>query len=113
MEQQVYAWCAAHYHELLVGSYFLARIWVLWRRSRYLNEALERERLRSIDSTNETIRIISTAYASGEPTTLDDLLASAERDWSLRSSEPPSRKTPEQSYNRPVRSSSPPPPRKR
>ncbi len=34
-----------------------------------------------------TIETLSTAFVQGEPPTLDDLLASAERDWSLRSSD--------------------------
>lgn len=75
------------------------------------SELLARAEQRHISEHNETIRTMSTAFASEEQPTLDDLLSSAERDWSLRSSEPPSTKTPrEQSYNRLARSSVPPPP---
>jgi hypothetical protein len=51
---------------------------------------LEIELQRHISEQNETVRIVSTAYASEEPQTLEDLLSHAERDWSLRSSEMPS-----------------------
>ena len=44
---------------------------------------------KSIERQNEILRILSTAYASGEPPTLDDLLSHAERDWSLKSSKTP------------------------
>lgn len=39
---------------------------------------------------NETVRTLSEAFVQGAPPTLDDLLCSAERDWSLRSSQVPS-----------------------
>jgi hypothetical protein len=38
---------------------------------------------------NEISTTLSTAFASGEPQTLDDLLSKAERDWSLKSYGPP------------------------
>lgn len=61
-------------------------IWQLYRRQRYLTAALDRLQRQRISDANETWRIACTAFASGEPITLDDLLSSAERDWSLRSS---------------------------
>ena len=88
------------YAALLVGSWWMKLTYALYRRNRYLEElcrrlqqeSSERERqiLReSLERQNETLRIVSTAYASGEPITLDDLLSHAERDWSLRSSKKP------------------------
>jgi len=94
MLQQLYEWLRHHWHALGAISYCLLRMWMLRRRNVWLRKLLALEVQRGIDSTNETWRIASTAYASGEPVTLDDLLSSAERDWSLRSSIPPSTATP-------------------
>lgn len=58
----------------------------LFRRTKFLTARLEYEQQRRIAVANETWRTASTAYAAAEPTTLDDLLSSAERDFSLRSS---------------------------
>jgi hypothetical protein len=79
------------------GFDFLTNTWRLSRRNRYLTELLRRqrlesaellrqERLQSIERQNETLMIVCTAYASGEPLTLADLLSKADRDWSLKSS---------------------------
>lgn len=103
MLTQLYQRLAPHWHELGAIAFFLARTWLLHRQMKWQRELLARQRQQHIDSHNETIKIMSTAYASEEPQTLDDLLSHAERDWSLRSSEPPSRKTPparEASYHR-------------
>lgn len=80
---------AERWHELGVIFYLLLRTWTLRRRSVWLRRLLELEQRRHIASQNETVKILSTAFASGEPPTLDDLLSHAERDWSLRSSRPP------------------------
>jgi hypothetical protein len=88
------------YAALLVGSWWMKLTCALYRRNRYLEELCrrlqqqgsERERVllkESLERQNELLRIVATAYASGEPTTLDDLLSHAERDWSLRSSKKP------------------------
>lgn len=76
-------------------------IWKLVRERNYCRElCLREQRLHmqkqsetsknSIAQHNETLRIVLTAFAAGEPITLDDLLSSAERDWSLKSSKTPS-----------------------
>jgi hypothetical protein len=44
----------------------------------------------SIETHNETLRVVLQAFASAQPTTLDDLLTQAEHDWNLRSSKTPS-----------------------
>lgn len=79
-----------HWHELGVIAFCLTRIWMLRRQKRWLRKhsALTEQRLteRIFYQSNETLRIVSTAYAQGEQPTLDDLLSHAERDWSLRSS---------------------------
>jgi hypothetical protein len=85
MWQQLWTKLEPHWHELGVISYSLIRIWMLRRQARWQVKLLEEQRLSHIASQNETVRIMSTAYASGEPVTLADLLSSAERDWSLRS----------------------------
>jgi hypothetical protein len=79
-----------HWHALGVISYCLIRIWMLKRQRRWTRKLLAQEQRRHIDSQNETLRIVSTAFASGEQPTLDDLLSAAERDWSLKSSSPQS-----------------------
>lgn len=92
--QAIFDVLAPHWRELGVISYSAIRIWQLKRRTRWLkrHSELTEQRLteRVFWQSNETLRIVSTAYAHGEPATLDDLLSSAERDWSLKSSSPPS-----------------------
>jgi hypothetical protein len=79
------------------GFVLVTNSWRLSRQNRYLRELLRRQKLesdeqlkqseqRSVERQNETLRIVCTAYASGEPLTLADLLSKADRDWSLRSS---------------------------
>lgn len=108
-----------HWRLLLELSIFVVREWLSRRRlSRQRSWQFELSARASAEHTSEhnrTIETMSTAYACEEQPTLEDLLSRAERDWSLRSSDPPSRKTPEASYNRLVERSSrpPPPPRKR
>ena len=88
------------YAALLAGLWWIKLTYALYRRTRYLEEALERQRLHSsereramlresLERQNELLRIVATAYASGEPITLDDLLSHAERDWSVKSSRKP------------------------
>ena len=88
------------YAALLVGLWWIKLTFALYRRTRYLEElcrrlqqqSSERERAalkESLERQNELLRIVATAFASGEPITLDDLLSHAERDWSLRSSKKP------------------------
>lgn len=79
-------WLRAHWEVLGVGSAYLLRGWMLRRRMRWLEKLLELQRQRHTSSHNETIEIMSTAYSSEEPLTLEDLLSRAERDFSLRSS---------------------------
>lgn len=100
MWQQVYSALAPHWHELGGICYLLLRIWLLRRQKKWQQELLARQRQQHIDSQNETLRIMSTAYASEEPQTLEDLLSHAERDWSLRSSERQSIPPEESSYHR-------------
>jgi len=94
-----------HSEELLaalgIGSYLARSFWLLIRERNCCRALLLREQQshtqkqsetlrKSIERQNEILRILSTAYASGEPPTLDDLLSHAERDWSLKSSPTPS-----------------------
>ncbi len=83
-----------------IGLYQARTIWRLVRERNYSRELLLREQLshtqkqneilkRSVERQNELLRILSTAFASGEPPTLDGLLSHAERDWSLTSSKTP------------------------
>jgi len=57
---------------------------LLFRRTRYLRAALERLHSLRIADANETWRIASTAFASGAPVTLEDLLSKREADFRLR-----------------------------
>jgi len=86
---------------LCIGLYQARTIWRLVRERNYCRELLAREQQlhiakqsetlkNSIARQNEMLRILARAFASGEPTTLDDLLQNAEEDWSLRSSRTPS-----------------------
>jgi len=62
----------------------------LCRREQHSNMLRQNELLRlSIERQNELLRVVLTAFASGELVTLDDLLSHAERDWSLKSSKTP------------------------
>lgn len=101
MLQQVFSsvsWQALK--EPLVTLFSLVAIWLLYRTNRWLATQLERERTRfdkqmsaqherEMRRQNETVKTLSEAYALGEPPTLDDLLSSAERDFSVRSSVTP------------------------
>jgi hypothetical protein len=100
MWHQLYEALAPHWHELGGISYLLLRIWLLRRQKKWQHELLARQRQQYIDSQNETVKIMSTAYASEEPQTLEDLLSRVERDWSLQSSERQSIPPEESSYNR-------------
>lgn len=113
MLQQLLDGLAPHWHELVVISYCLIRIWRLKRQRSWQRRHSALQEQHVIDSSNETLRIVSTAFASGEPLTLGDLLSSAERDFSLRQSAlastvevTPQPKPRESSYERLV----PPPP---
>lgn len=86
--------------EPLVTFGCLIATWLLYRTNRWLAKHLELERSRydrhmsarserEFRRQNETVKTLSDSYARGEPPTLDDLLSSAERDWSLRSSVTP------------------------
>jgi len=83
-----------------LGSYLVRTIWRVVRERNYSRELLRREqqlnteRLLSeqranIERQNELVAKLATAYSSGLPPTLDDLLNKAEHDWSLRSSKTP------------------------
>lgn len=61
-------------------------IWHLFRRTRYLSAALANEQQRRISDANETWRIASTAFASGKPISLEDLLNKREADFAVKSS---------------------------
>lgn len=88
--------CAA----LGLGLYLARVTWRVVRERNYCRELLTREQQRNISRENEllksniarhneTLRIVCTAFAVGEPTTLEDLLSAAEHDWSVRSSKTP------------------------
>ncbi len=90
------ALCAA----LGIGLYLAQSLWRSIRERNCSRELLLREQQSNmkkllelsranIETHNETLRVVLTAFASGEPITLDDLLSHAERDWSLRSSKTP------------------------
>lgn len=64
----------------------LTIISILFRRNRCLKRALVRLGAQRISDLNETWRIASTAYASGEPISLEDLLNKREADFALKSS---------------------------
>jgi len=83
-----------------IGLYLAQVIWRLVRERNYSRELLHREQLRNIsrenellqsniETHNETLRVVLQAFASAEPTTLDDLLTQAERDWKVESSKTP------------------------
>ena len=83
-----------------LGSYLAKTIWSLVRALNYSRELLVREQRsniarlkseqrRNIERQNELVRTLATAFASGRPPTLDDLLSRAELDWSLKSSKTP------------------------
>jgi hypothetical protein len=93
-----------HREELLlalgIGSYLAQAFWRVVRERNCCRALLVREQhshmkqqsetLRnSIERQNELLRILATAFASGEPPTLESLLSHAERDWSLTSSKTP------------------------
>lgn len=91
---------AVVYAVLSTGWFLGHTMWRLVRERNYCRELLRREQqlhsskqhelLRSnIEQQNSLLRIVSTAYASGEPVTLDDLLTRAEQDFNLRSSRTP------------------------
>lgn len=83
-----------------IGLYQARTIWRLVRERNYSRELLIREQrshmqkqsatLQSaIKRQNEMLRILARAYASGEPTTLEDLLQNDDDDWRLLSSKTP------------------------
>lgn len=90
------ALCAA----LGIGLYLAQALWRVVRERNCSRELLLREQqshmrkqnelLRSnIALQNETLRVVLQAFASAEPTTLDDLLTQAEHDWRAVSSKTP------------------------
>lgn len=78
---------ARHGVELVTLGFLLVRVLSLRATLMWQRELLAIEQQRHISQQNETVRILSTAYASEEPLTLDDLLSRAERDFTLRSRE--------------------------
>ena len=72
-----------------LGSYLVRSLWRVVRERNCSRELLRRDKQRNIERQNELVRTLATAFASGEPPTLDDLLSHAERDWSLKSSKTP------------------------
>lgn len=83
-----------------IGSYLAKTIWHLVRALSYSRELLRREQLlnierlrneqkKNIERQNELVKTLATAFASGQPPTLEDLLSKAEHDWSLKSSKTP------------------------
>jgi hypothetical protein len=83
-----------------IGLSVARTMWRVVRERNYSRELLlreqqsrissESEQLRqSIERQNEMLKLVLTAFASGEPPTLESLLSSAEQDWSLTSSKTP------------------------
>lgn len=72
-----------------LGSYLVQTIWRVTRERNCCRELLRREQQRNIERQNELVKSLATAYASGQPPTLDDLLQRAELDWSVKSSKTP------------------------
>jgi len=71
-----------------IGSFLGLSLWRTVRERNSCRELLVREqRQKNLEQQNELVRILATAFSSGEPLTLDDLLSRAERDFQLRSSE--------------------------
>ena len=81
-----------------IGSFLGLSLWRTVRERNSCRELLVREQRRNtsresellqknLEQQNELVRILATAFSSGEPLTLDDLLSRAERDFQLRSSE--------------------------
>lgn len=68
------------------GCGALTAILSLFRRNRCLKKALARLGQQRISDVNETWRIASTAFASGAPITLEDLLSRREADFRVTSS---------------------------
>lgn len=52
-------------------------------------ERLSREQRRNIARQNELVKTLVTAFACGQPPTLDDILSRAEADFSLKSAKTP------------------------
>lgn len=107
MLQRALEWSAEHYETLGALLFVLANIWRNYRTRMLHAEHLERERLRHMrftyEQSNETLRTASTAFASEEPQTLEDLLSHAERDWSLKSSGAGSLREPDDEQQQTVR----------
>lgn len=82
--------CFRIFVELSTLFGLLLSTWSRSRERKWQARLLALSQQQGISRQNETVRILSTAFASGEPLTLDDLLSSAERDFTLRSSEKPS-----------------------
>lgn len=91
------ALCAA----LGIGLYLAQALWRVVRERNCSRELLLREQQSNmrrllelsranVETHNETLRVVLQAFASAQPTTLDDLLTQAEHDWNLRSSKTPS-----------------------
>lgn len=72
-----------------LGSYLAQNTWRVTRERNCCRELLRREQQRNIERQNELVKSLATAYASGQPPTLDDLLQRAELDWSVKSSKTP------------------------
>jgi hypothetical protein len=70
----------------LVLSWWMTLTLRLYRRVRYLKGALARIQQQRIADVNETWKIASTSFASGEPLSLEDLLSKREADFRLTSS---------------------------
>ena len=83
-----------------IGLYLARTLWAVVRERNYCRELLLREQQshmqrqretlsNAIKRQNEMLRILARAYASGEPTTLEDLLQNDDDDWRLLSSQKP------------------------
>ena len=71
---------------LLLACVSLTGIWRLWRKTRFLREALRRERQRSIERCNEIQRqLLTTFFDAGVPT-LQSLADDTETDFTLKPS---------------------------
>lgn len=74
----------AYYVDVGAICFLLIRIWLTRRLTRWQERLLELEEQRLESAVSETWKAACTAYASGEPPTLADLLSKREADFRLK-----------------------------
>ena len=85
------------------GFWSLTTIWRLYRRNRYLQEALRRERASSLQKLNEMQRSLLEAFMREPTPTLEELVNRTEEQWSARASAKYSERARDLEMTRPLR----------